>query len=154
MTASTLDDWTALWRSWTDFGLKLSLAPQDLMQSINSGWSFGNVIVNQQNSSAPGTEQAILAQQSYGRQIGKMLDALCLLVERQPDAGRNTALKDVVTLHRQIDTIKKDAALRSVKQVGSDLETLRASDRAEDKEALQAALMQLRTLVAELEKRG
>ena len=154
MTATTLDDWAALWKPWTDFGTKLVLAPQDLAQSINSGWSFGNLIVNPQNSSAPGTEQAILAQESYGRQIGKMLDALSLLVERQSDHETDKAFKEVATLKKRIDTIKKDTALHSVKQVSSDLKTLRMSDRKEDKEALRAALTQLRALVEELENRA
>src|SRR5918993_3209381 len=51
------------------------LAPSQLSQPINPGWSFGNLIVNESNSSAPSTELAIVAEESYGRQMGKLLDA-------------------------------------------------------------------------------
>ena len=64
------DQWMRLWLPW------ISLAPQELSQSINPGWILGSVVVNQRNSSAPATEQAILAEESYGRQIGKLLEAV------------------------------------------------------------------------------
>src|SRR5688572_2432578 len=60
--------WTRLCFPW------VWLAPSQLSQPINQGWSFGNVIVNESNSSAPSTELAIVAEESYGRQIGKLLE--------------------------------------------------------------------------------
>ena len=36
-------------------------APQNLNQPINPGWSFGNFIVNEQNSTAPDSERDIVA---------------------------------------------------------------------------------------------
>jgi hypothetical protein len=59
-----------MWLQWA------WVAPQQLSQPINPGWSFGNIIVNDHNSSAPSTEQAIIAEESYGRQIGKLPDAV------------------------------------------------------------------------------
>ena len=82
-----------------------SLAPQSLTQPINPGWSFGNVInVTEQNSTAPDTEQEILRHHSYGRQIGRMMDAVALLLEHAPapvkGEARAQALRQVVQRHR------------------------------------------------------
>ncbi len=50
-------------------------SPQDrpfagFSQPILPGWSFGNVTVNEANSNAPDNEQRIVAEKSYGQQIG------------------------------------------------------------------------------------
>ena len=60
-------------------------APQSLVQPINPGWSLINVTYN--NSSAPAIERDVLQQHSYGRQIGRLMDALSVLV-RAPAGGR------------------------------------------------------------------
>ncbi|AHE57341.1 hypothetical protein NX02_28860 [Sphingomonas sanxanigenens DSM 19645 = NX02] len=131
-------------RPWTD----LALAPQKLWQSINQGWSFGNIIVNEQNSSAPQTEQAILARESYGRQIGKLLDAVNELVALQPDAGAGkAAFTEVKDLKARIDRVKTDVALQRIRQLRSDLDRLRRSDEAKDQEAYAAAMKALRTVL-------
>ncbi|HEY7241155.1 MAG TPA: hypothetical protein VH600_18420 [Burkholderiales bacterium] len=40
-------------------------------------WSFGSI---RNNSTAPGTEQRILARHSYGRQLWRLMDAVDLLI--------------------------------------------------------------------------
>ena len=60
----------------------ISLAPQVLTQPILPGWLFANSInVTEENSASPGTEQAIVAKYSYGRQLGRIVDVLGELID-------------------------------------------------------------------------
>lgn len=135
--------WANLWRPWTT----AALAPKELWQSINSGWTFGNVTINEQNSSAPQTEQAILAHESYGRQIGKLLDAVNELVKAQPDSEKNEAYVDVAELKARIDRLKREAAVNRIDQLRRDLELLQASDHPEDQAIYRRNIEALRSLV-------
>lgn len=135
-----------LLKGWTS----MALAPQRLWQSFNNGWSFGNVTINSQNSSAPETEQAILAVESYGRQIGKLLDAVDMLMQRQPDWEKTEAFKEVGDLKTRIDKVKHDMAVRRIDQLRSDLATLRASDDHRDKARYAECLKALRRLLGDL----
>src|SRR5512145_2677242 len=73
---SPLWSWWPLWGGWPwrSFAQPVaapSVAPDSLTQPILPGWTFGNVItVTERNSSAPETERAIVAEESYGRQLG------------------------------------------------------------------------------------
>ena len=142
---SSTEFWDSLWRPW----MSASLAPQKLWQAINPGWSFGNVTINEQNSSAPQTEQAILAEESYGRQIGKLLDAVSELVKAQPDAKTNKAYEDIAALKGKVDGIKQRAAASRIDQLRRDLELLRQSDRPSDRDAYRQSIEALRALVLE-----
>ena len=62
--------WRALW----------NLTPDTLMQPILPGWFS----VTNNNSSAPATEAEVVAKPSYGRQLGRIWDALELLIDAQP----------------------------------------------------------------------
>lgn len=48
-----------------------------LEQPILPGWTFA---INNVNSSAPQTEAEVVAQHSYGRQLGRISDVLDLLL--------------------------------------------------------------------------
>mgnify|MGYP000049332324 CR=1 FL=1 len=141
---ASLEPWTSFWRPW----IAASLAPQQLWQSINSGWSFGNVIVNENNSSAPQTEQAILAEDSYGRQIGKLLDAVDALVKRQPDWDRTEAYSEVAELKGRVDRVKHAMALKRIDQLRRDLDMLRDSADAADRTQYEASMAALRGLLS------
>lgn len=143
MTNATSNSFAQFMRAWTP----PALAPDSLMQSINGGWSFGNVTINAQNSSAPATEQAIVAQDSYGRQIGKLLDAVSALVEARPDATSNAAFMELAALRTRIDAVKRDAALHHVDRLRHDLELLRASPDAEHRAAYRRQVAALRDLL-------
>lgn len=134
------DLWMRLWAPWAS-----SLAPRDLTQPINPGWSFGNVIVNQRNSRSPATEQAILAEESYGRQIGKLLEAVHALIQEKPGSAANPAFKDVELLREKVERLKREAAANRIDQLKSDLELLKASDKA----AYEAKVEALRSLLPE-----
>lgn len=102
--------------------------PASLSQPILPGWSFGNVIVNETNSNAPDTEQRIVAQKSYGQQIGILLDALAVVAK---DASLKTlaqteAIKDLLQLETDVAKIKAEASEARVKRMEDDLEALRA----------------------------
>lgn len=143
MTDTPLDAFTRSWAS-------MALAPQKLWQSINSGWSFGNVTINESNSSAPQTEQAILAQESYGRQIGKLLDAVDLLVKKQPDWKQTKAFEEVDNLKTKIDGVKHDLAIKRIEQLRGDLDLLRLSTNAADNAQYAAWMVALRKLLDDM----
>ena len=82
------------WPSWIKGSMPNPLdvfaAPQTLVQPILPGWVFGSVTnVTEQNSSAPETEREIIAAQSYGRQLGRVMDALAVLIADLPKAEQD-----------------------------------------------------------------
>ncbi|SDA36185.1 hypothetical protein [Sphingomonas sp. NFR15] len=140
---ASADLWANIWFPW----ISAAFAPQKLWQSVNSGWSFGSVTINEQNSSAPQTEQIILAHESYGRQIGKLLDAVNELVKTQPDRDSNKAFIEISELATRINRIKHEAAVDRIQRLRQDLELLSASDRPEDQAAFKANIEALRALL-------
>lgn len=78
--------WSELWRETYSRTASLpSLAPQALSQPILPGWMFANSInVTEENSSSPETERKIVAEYSYGRQLGRIIDVLSELIDRWP----------------------------------------------------------------------
>jgi hypothetical protein len=109
-----------------------ALAPYNLSQSILPGWSM--VTVNETNSSAPETEQRIVAQDSYGRQIGKMMDVIDLLLkeaEKTNPALKNTkAVKDLAKLETRIDKAKQAADQVRQDRLLQDLLALKGQNEA------------------------
>ena len=107
----------------------MALAPRTLTQPINPGWTFGNVIVNEQNSTAPDTEQEIVRRHSYGRQIGRMMDAVELLIEHAPPAvkkdKRAVALQKI---EREVDAIKRAQAQQRLERLRDELKLLKRAD--------------------------
>lgn len=140
--------WTRLWLPWT------WVAPNELSQPINPGWSFGNVIVNERNSSAPAAEQAIVAEESYGRQIGKLLDAVYELCRQRPDAVTNAAFQDIAKLRDKVEQMKREAAAEHVDQLRHDLELLKASDKRAFEENVESLRSLLPETGASIEFRG
>jgi hypothetical protein len=100
----------------------------EIVQPILPGWTVGGVVINEQNSSAPDTERRIVATDSYGRQIGQLLDAVAALIDEQGGAGDNAAYGKLVALKVKIDRAKVAAAAHRLDQVARDLALLKASD--------------------------
>jgi hypothetical protein len=119
------------WPAWP--WLPWNLAPQQLTQPINPGWIFASsVTVNARNSSAPETEREIVAEESYGRQIGRINDALAVLIaERRAGAPPNEALDGFTAMRARIEEIKAKAALGRVARLIADLESLQRDDPEE-----------------------
>jgi hypothetical protein len=122
------------------------IAPDFLAQPINPGWTFN---VNSNNSSAPETEQTVVMQHSYGRQLGRLMDAVDLLVEdleaRQPALSGNERLADFRRLKADIDDIKARAAERRVERFAAELEALSRTNQT----AYRNLRQRLRELVRE-----
>jgi len=135
-SASNLPWWLTPWLS------PGGAVPQQLSQSILPGWSL--VSITEQNSSRPDTEREIVAHESYGRQIGRLLDAVgALIAERPIGAPDLPALIALDDLRTRIDAIKCDAAERRIDTLREDLATLKRT--RPDAFAVRAAA--LRTLL-------
>lgn len=104
-----------------------SLAPQWLGQSFNNGWTFGNVIVTTQNSRAPGVERDIVSRHSYGRQIGKLMDAVVALAQKL-DLEQSPKVKPLCDLARDIEVIKSRAQRTRMEELHEELKTLKRMD--------------------------
>src|SRR4051812_22239278 len=84
--AEWLRAWQAMWR----------MAPDNLAQSILQGWTLN---INSNNSTAPQTEMEVVARHSYGRQIGRMSDALELLItERHGETPEDKRFTDFLKM--------------------------------------------------------
>jgi hypothetical protein len=115
--------WMASW--WRGLGL----APENLTQPILPGWA---ITINGINSSAPQTEVEVLQHHSYGRQLGRMADALqALIEERGEDASSDQRFEEFTKMKREIDDIKLDAAAARIDRVRADLAALKAARPAE-----------------------
>ncbi|MDT7581994.1 MAG: hypothetical protein QOK35_3258 [Pseudonocardiales bacterium] len=99
-------------------------------QSILPNWNFGTVVnVTEQNSAAPATEAAILQTYSYGRQLGRIADALQVLVDERR-GPRNRDLDTFVDMKRRIDLTKDGMADARLQQFRDDLAQLGERDGA------------------------
>ena len=132
-------DWL---RSWSE---AMRSVPQSLTQAINPGWSFGpSFTLNSGNSSAPKTEVEVLQRHSYGRQLGRISEALELLIdERARSSPKDKRIDDFLRMKAEIDVVKLDAAAARVDGLRADLVALKKSRPAEYeklKDALRKAL--------------
>ena len=137
-TGSSFDPFAWL-RAW----YSLPATTGAFVQPILPGWTFGNLVVNETNSSAPATEAAIVARESYGRQLGKLMDAVFELIERQGGPGEVDAFQQLVDLRTRIDHVKAATVTDHLKLVEQDLAHLKAHDKA----AYKAALKTLRAML-------
>lgn len=109
-----------------DDRFKLSLAPDRLWQAINP-WSFYNqgaqlglINVNLGQTPRPDIEQKLLDEVgSYGRQIGRIGDALEVLMDRLPLEGLSKDEKDALNILRgQLAEVRKVKARERGKDQG------------------------------------
>jgi len=109
--------WSQLWREMYARAIPFpSLAPQMLTQPILPGWLVGNNInVTEENSSSPATEQEIVAKYSYGRQLGRVIDALGDLIEKWPGgAPDDPSVQRFSELRDDIEGIKAERIVRAI----------------------------------------
>jgi hypothetical protein len=121
-----------LW--WDPLGLWSGrLAPNELNQPILPGWVFaGAVTVNDRNSGAPETEREIVAAESYGRQIGRISDALAVLVAEWPEGKpKPEAIREFEALRARVDGIKGEVAAKRAERFLDDMIRLRRDDPEE-----------------------
>ena len=134
MAIATSDQDQAPWWAWPWSAAAsgrapwFGVVPQSLNQPINPAWSFGNVIVNTTNSSAPDVEREIVNQHSYGRQIGRLMDAVEALSEAVPNVGKDKRIKQFRELAAEVEEIKKEMAPLRLEQMRRELEWLKSND--------------------------
>ena len=135
-----------LWQSWLRaFGLRAPLSG-DVTQAIDTslvrgiGDQLGFININTSRSGDPELERRIVEQvASYGRQLGRVLDALDVLIRR--DAGEQLGPKDELALNElqrlraEIATTKERSAADQVDRLVSQIHVLR-QDPAENDAAL------------------
>ncbi len=106
-------------------------------QSILPGWSL--FTVNENNSSDPATEQRIVAGNSYGRQIGRMMDVLDELVKANPAIAKTEAGKAFEALRKEVQATKDDAKTDRLKKLMDDLKALKQDDPKAFKDLIDGA---------------
>jgi hypothetical protein len=112
-------DWLRAWTSW------FPPAPQSLNQPILPGWTLAPVLnVNSANSTAPQTEAEIVQRHSYGRQLGRISDALEALIELS-GAAEDKRLTEFIAMKQEIDALKLDASAARIEQLIKDLAALK-----------------------------
>jgi hypothetical protein len=130
-TGGTGNPWWPWSLPWTTAGASApwrGLVPQALVQPINPGWSFGNITVNSVNSTAPDVEREIVSRHSYGRQLGRMMDALGALAEALPNTAGDPRIEAFRKLQAQIDALKRQAAPQRLERLREELQQLKRDD--------------------------
>ena len=132
-SSSSMWDWWQTWMKAMPNPLGASAAPQTLDQAILPGWVFGGVVnVTEQNSAAPDTEREIVSAHSYGRELGRLMDAVAALVADLPQAKQTAKpFARLKELQQDIDRIKTNGAARRLDRVIADLEVLRETKHAD-----------------------
>lgn len=107
----------------------MQLAPTTLVQPIVTA---GTITINGSNSTAPQTEADVLARHSYGRQIGRISDALhALILELHPTPPRTEPLRDFMEMWDEVEQVKADSARSRLDQVVADLALLNKKNPGE-----------------------
>lgn len=122
--------WEFPWNQWIQmFQQPPSTAPRELNQPILPGWTFGpSLTINETNSASPQTEADILAHYSYGRQLGRIVDAVSALVEQQPhNVQTDDRLAAFTQMARDVEAVKLDAAQARINRLLDDLSQLEHS---------------------------
>ena len=104
-------------------------------EPILQGWTFN---IDSNNSTDPDTEHEVLRSTSYGKQLGKLTDAVAQLVALAPPDKR-AAFGEFTAMKKEVDGAKKRALAARVARVKLDLERLKDSD-ADEYERLRAML--------------
>lgn len=119
------------WQAWLSmFGIRAPLSgdvTQDITSSI--GGQLGLLNINPTRSGDPRLEQRIITQvASYGRQLGRLVDAVDVLAQRQPRHGLSEAdiraLDQLQELAERIAGIKEQKALDDVDRIVAEVQAL------------------------------
>lgn len=137
MAQTVTNDWQlALFVPWlwplSAMKALLDPAPPSLSQPILPNWTFGTVYnITEDNSSAPQTEVEVLRRHSYGRQLGRITDALSVFVrsnvldkEGLSESDRSS-LNSFTELADSIGEIKASEALKRAERLATELTYLR-----------------------------
>ncbi|MGH3426506.1 MAG: hypothetical protein ACRDQZ_02850 [Mycobacteriales bacterium] len=135
------------WQAWLSmFGIRAPLSG-DVTQDISP--SFGLVNINATSSGNPELEKRIVTQVAgYGRQLGKLVEAVDVLVRQQSRQGLDEAdidaLEQLHKLAERIAEVKEEATLDQVNRIVSDVRAL-----SRDPEANAEAIQRVREALPE-----
>ncbi|MGH3720496.1 MAG: hypothetical protein ACRDRI_16955 [Pseudonocardiaceae bacterium] len=141
-----LNPWQ-MWQAWLSmFGIRAPLSG-DVTQDISP--SFGLVNINATSSGNPELEKRIVTQVAgYGRQLGKLVEAVDVLVRQQSRQGLDEAdidaLEQLHKLAERIAEVKEEATLDQVNRIVSDVRAL-----SRDPEANAEAIQRVREALPE-----
>ncbi len=102
----------------------MQLVPSTLVQPILPGWTLN---VNAFNSASPQTEADVLQKFSYGRQLGRISEALAVLVDARDPKATDERFADFRAMKGGIDEIKAGNAQARVERLLADLDLLKVS---------------------------
>lgn len=129
------------WQWWVSYLRALGGAwpPLDrsFQQPILPGWSFAGVVVNENNSSDPAMEHAIVGQHSYGKQIGRMMNVVAALAELSSVDRNAPPYKEFFEVVDDIDGIKRETTEARFEKTLKDLEALKKGDQEKFEQCLQ-----------------
>ncbi|MBP0590384.1 hypothetical protein J8I87_11800 [Paraburkholderia sp. LEh10] len=109
-------------------------APKHLQQSILP-WTFAALVVNEQNSNNPAAERAIVKHESYGKQLGRISDALAVLIKNS-GTEHDDAFDAFLELKANVDFIKHNTENTRFEVVIADLKRLRENNPTRFKDCL------------------
>jgi hypothetical protein len=121
MAETTTPTWdpTSWLKQWS---AAMQLAPNTLVQPILPGWTLN---VNAFNSSAPQTEAEVVGKHSYGRQLGRIGEALAILVDARDPKSTDERFDDFRTMNAEIAEIKAGNATARINRLLADLDLLK-----------------------------
>jgi hypothetical protein len=111
--------------------------PPSVNERFNNGWTFGNLIVTAANSKAPDVERDVVSRCSYGRQLGRLMDAVVALA-KHVEATADPHVEPLIALAREIDAIKARAQRRRCDELLEELKALKKNDRKAWNELIKA----------------
>jgi len=143
-----------LWQTWWRmFGVRFPLSGDavqgDIEPALVRGGQLGFLNINTTRAGDPDLERQIITEvASYGRQLGRLVNAVGVLSRHQDrddlTADDQHALDQLQELADQIDATKTRAAAERIDHIVADVKALRA-----DPEANRDALRLLREVLAE-----
>ena len=101
--------------------------PASVDERFNNGWTFGNVYVTQANSGSPEAEREIVGRFSYGRQLGRLTDAVVALAEASGLDG-DAKVQPLVEMAGKIEAMKERAKEHRRAQLLEELKALKRDD--------------------------
>jgi len=111
-------------------------------QPILPGWTLN---IDSNNSSSPRTEGLVVSKFSYGRQLGRLNDALDAIVATLPPATRTLPeVEAFLRMKERIDVLKDDSLDDRVAVLAAELAALK---RSKDKRAFERVSAPLRAVL-------
>ncbi|TGP40585.1 hypothetical protein EN871_27910 [bacterium M00.F.Ca.ET.228.01.1.1] len=139
-TAPAKTDSLQPWEWWVSYlralGGAWSRLDTSFQQPILPGWSFAGVVVNENNSSDPAMEHVIASRQSYGKQIGRMMDVVAELSKLSSVDRNAPPFKEFFEVVGDIEKIKREAADARFEKTLLDLEALKKGDQKKFEQCL------------------